>query len=884
MNKNYWSTYIQDPDFLDSSRIKIMNADLAGYVAEKLGLRPGMRVLDVGCGTGAFGFYLSRASENIQYTGIDADKELVAAARRKASEDERGNSFVFLEGDAAKLPFPDGSFDAVVSHTFLTASACYEAALREMKRVCKPDGLIGTINIADFTKNFCHRAVSQSGSEAEGRFAILLEKFQKACESLCAVSKATEGISPDRIPSFFTDSGLRDVCVLPIGSFFSLSNSEQILPEKTKKIYLDGMLSSLLKKISVYAALPGFLRIMPESELEELRELASARHDILLAESPENMDWNYDAYLYLLVTGKNRGIKDAAQCQKPDSSYNKKGKFKDARPEDTMHHIRSVLSKAGLKTSEHFTGSGMEGLYSCRVTVEGTDLGQNGKGTTPEYALASGYAEFMERLGTGFLVPFDAPDREILPARNCIEEGGETLKTVFSRLYGIPLFMIDAEHILQQWSFAEETTDAGRGFPGYRFTGIREDKSFFLPEFLYRNFVYTNGSCAGNTREEAMVQGLSEIMERYAMLRILGDRLSPPIIPESELKKHPDGYRLVSTIRQQTGMKLFVLDASLGQNLPVVCALLLDSAEKKACVRFGAHPCFEVALERTLTELLQGRRAGSITGMCPIGAEYEQDTARPENLFNLLKVGFGTISIRILDGISGEPGWEFRPWEEIDGGNPELLERLLALCESLKWDVYYRDCSFFSFPVFHLFAPQCSMIMNHGKADIARAMMRTRYLKNLRDFPGANDEEKQKAIQTAKLYSGLVLHENLDMLSGIGFHARIDDVEINYTLLAALYDIEKKEYGRAAEKLKHHSSLNETLWCLRELCAAEQDSIDISSLLASAVHDWASLKEARLLFESPYSVLPRCTFPDCGGCERREICDTFRVRNSAGLK
>ncbi|MDO5445633.1 MAG: YcaO-like family protein [Eubacteriales bacterium] len=882
MNNSEWSTYLQNPDFLESSRLMIMNSELTGYVAGKLALKPGMRVLDVGCGTGAFGYYLSGATENIEFSGIDTDSEYIEAARGKAAEDDRGNRFLFFEGDAAKLPFPDASFDAVVSHTFLTAAACYEAAFREMQRVCKPDGLIGTINIADFSKTVHHSAASQD--EKDKRFDFLLEKFQRACERLYPLSRASEGISPNRIPAFFTNSGLTDVCVSPIGSFFSLSNSIQNLPKETKGLYLNGMRSSLEKRISAYAAVPGFDRIMPESELEELRKLASERYSTLLSENFDNRDWNYDGYLYLLVTGRNSYDNDKEESLKALFPSSDTGKYKDAHPEETLRRIQSVLSGLGIQTEERFTGSGMEGLYSCRVTVKCTDIGQNGKGTTPEYALASGYAEFMERLGTGFLVPFDAPDREILPIKNCIEEGGELLRTALSRVYDIPLFLTDTDHILQQWRVAEEVTDAGSGFPGYRFTRFTDNKSFFLPEFLYRGFAYTNGSCAGNTREEAMVQGLCEITERYAALKILGNRLSPPVIPEDELKKHPDVYRLVNTIKQETGFQLFVFDASLGLGLPVVCTLLLDPEEKKACVRFGSHPIFEVALERALTELLQGRHTGRISGMCAIGAEYEKDISLPENLFNLLKIGLGTVSLKLLDGISKKPSWDFHPWEAISGGNSAFLEQMLSLCDNLGWDVYYRDCSFFSFPVFHLFVPQCSMIMSHGKADIARVLMRTSHLKSLRNFPEADETGKQKALLTAKLYSGMALHEDLDQLAGVSFHAQIDNIKIDYTLLSALYDIERKDFGQAAEKLKNHSALNETLWCLRQLCLAEDGPVDISSLLASAVKDPSALEAARSIFSAPYSVLPRCTFPACGDCERREICDSYRIRKDAGLK
>ena len=89
----------------------------------------------------------------------------------------------------------------------------------------------------------------------------------------------------------------------------------------------------------------------------------------------------------------------------------RKSKYKDDTPVATVKRIKDILNKLGIKTSEKYYSPGINGLFSCRITIRGTEIGQNGKGTTPEYALASGYAEFIERLSTGFLIPFEAGDK-----------------------------------------------------------------------------------------------------------------------------------------------------------------------------------------------------------------------------------------------------------------------------------------------------------------------------------------------------------------------------------------------------------------------------------------------------------------------------------------
>ena len=70
-------------------------------------------------------------------------------------------------------------------------------------------------------------------------------------------------------------------------------------------------------------------------------------------------------------------------------------KHKDRSPKDTVGGIVSTLEEVGLSTEVRWTSHPFEGLCSNRVTIAGTNIGTNGKGTSEEYCLASGYAEFM---------------------------------------------------------------------------------------------------------------------------------------------------------------------------------------------------------------------------------------------------------------------------------------------------------------------------------------------------------------------------------------------------------------------------------------------------------------------------------------------------------
>ena len=77
-------------------------------------------------------------------------------------------------------------------------------------------------------------------------------------------------------------------------------------------------------------------------------------------------------------------------------------KHKDAQPINTIQRIRRILYSLGILTAEKWYQTG-DSMYSVRVEITGTDIGQNGKGTTEAYALASAYGEFIERLQLGTL-------------------------------------------------------------------------------------------------------------------------------------------------------------------------------------------------------------------------------------------------------------------------------------------------------------------------------------------------------------------------------------------------------------------------------------------------------------------------------------------------
>src|SRR5205823_12021876 len=133
--------------------VKLLGGDAARRaLLDQAFIRPGQRVLDIGCGTGSLVVLLKRLHPDVNVVGLDPDPKALARARRKA--EQASVSIKFDQGYSDQLPHPDGSFDRVFSSLMFhhLKDQEKEKTLREVVRVLKSDG---SFQMLDFTESGC---------------------------------------------------------------------------------------------------------------------------------------------------------------------------------------------------------------------------------------------------------------------------------------------------------------------------------------------------------------------------------------------------------------------------------------------------------------------------------------------------------------------------------------------------------------------------------------------------------------------------------------------------------------------------------------------------------------------------------------------------------
>ena len=396
-----------------------------------------------------------------------------------------------------------------------------------------------------------------------------------------------------------------------------------------------------------------------------------------------------------------------------ESDHLRDAQFKDNSPLNTVNKIKGILAANNIETEEVWYETSVPYCFVLSVFVKNSTFRVNGKGLTKEFALASAYGELMERLQLGYIgnryaqkdghyASIETPDVPV-NVNDLYAANPKRYDLLARRLSFYTGKEESGEALIKSHGDANAITQAT---PYYNLTSNKKD---LYPTNIQMRVYASNGCAAGNSPEEAIVQAISEIVERHHQLRIISEMLTVPTIPDSFLKQFSVAYSIIEYVRSR-GYKVIIKDCSLDTGFPVIGACIIDEKSGKYHTHFGAYPILEIALERALTESFQGRTIDTIANFENFA--YKSESAQSvTNITHEIVKGSGE---RFPNFFVGTSPFTFREDLGFRGeNNKALLRECIAFFSDKGYEVLVRDCSCLGFPTFQVIVPGYSEVYTY---------------------------------------------------------------------------------------------------------------------------------------------------------------------------
>ncbi|HNC03874.1 MAG TPA: OsmC domain/YcaO domain-containing protein, partial [Agitococcus sp.] len=389
---------------------------------------------------------------------------------------------------------------------------------------------------------------------------------------------------------------------------------------------------------------------------------------------------------------------------------------KDLPLEQTIANMSSIMANLGMKIEIASWRNIVPNVWSLHIRDAHSPMCfTNGKGASKESALASALGEFIERLNCNFFYHGQFWGEDIANADFVHHPDEKWFKPALrNRLpreilddYCREIYNPDGE-LRGSHLYDTNSGNVKRGICCLPFVRQSDGQVVYFPSNLIENLFLSNGMSAGNTIAEAQVQCLSEIFERAVKREILEGEMALPDVPQDVLAKYPHIVAGIKGLEEQ-GFPVLVKDASMGGKYPVMCVTLMNPRTGGVFASFGAHPSFEVALERSLTELLQGR---SFEGLNDLPRPTFQSNAvtEPNNFVEHFIDSSGLVSWRFF---SAKANFEFVEWDfssQGENANVEEAATLFGILKDLGKEVYMAVYTELGAPACRILVPNYSEI------------------------------------------------------------------------------------------------------------------------------------------------------------------------------
>jgi ribosomal protein S12 methylthiotransferase accessory factor len=380
---------------------------------------------------------------------------------------------------------------------------------------------------------------------------------------------------------------------------------------------------------------------------------------------------------------------------------------KDLLPNDTIKKIQNILILNGINTEVINHKNFEDKWFSNSVKLVNLDnLSTNGKGVKSEYALASAYAELIERIQSGFLL-----DNSFLNKKDFSDKSSKDINSLIDIYYRYFSHRISKKHdelitLLNNNIGFEKICD---------YYDFRNKKIVKLPDSFVAALCGSNGLASGNTKEEAFVQGTCEVFERYVNKIIHMESYESEDFPTIDEKYYREtyAYNLIKVIEKK-GYKVIVKDCTLNGLLPVISVVILNLSKTKYYFSIGSDVNFDICLQRCITEMFQGKDIALDFRfhMHNFGDDNEgfwDLKNRDEEFAKTLRNGSGKLPRRFFTEYRKEySNTTIEPFVYERINNTEAVMVIKSLLMKLDINVYVKDHSYLGFDTLRIYIPEMS--------------------------------------------------------------------------------------------------------------------------------------------------------------------------------
>lgn len=366
---------------------------------------------------------------------------------------------------------------------------------------------------------------------------------------------------------------------------------------------------------------------------------------------------------------------------------------KELSLEETIESMTQKLNALGIKIEIASWRNPIPHVWSVHIRDADSPMCYtNGKGSSKNAAFCSALGEYFERISNNYFYNdyflgseisekkfVHYPDEKWFPLTKDDHIPSGLMDDIFHETYNLD-GELKAHHLIDT-----NSGNSKRGICAIPFIRQSDQKQVYIPVNLVGNLYVSNGMSAGNTKYEARVQCLSEIFERAVKNEIIINEITLPDVPKTVLKRFPHIVEGIEKLEEE-GFPIYVKDASLGGQFPVMCVTLMNPRTGGVFASFGAHPKFEVALERSLTELLQGR---SFEGLNDVPSPTFNQFAITEhnNIVDHFIDSTGVISWKFF---SSKSDYQFCDWN-FEGNTEEEFSYLSKILKDRDYEIYIAD-------------------------------------------------------------------------------------------------------------------------------------------------------------------------------------------------